>query len=163
MDQFVVRMIKHNSNFIQTIMITPEGHSTTELLLTCPPRTSTMLSLLWRHNGQGGVSNHQPHDCLLNRLFGCISKKTSKLRVTGLCAGNSPGTGEFPAQMASNAENVSIWWRHHGSQWKTMTTCHRERLYGECNAPNSASARIFIYVWRCVNKNCKLDLTSTKV
>ena len=40
-------------------------------------------------------------------------KKTSKLRVTGLCAGNSPGTGEFPAQMASYAENVSIWWRHH--------------------------------------------------
>ena len=34
------------------------------------------------------------------------------LRVTGLCAGNSPGTGEFPEQMASNAENVSIWWRH---------------------------------------------------
>ena len=24
------------------------------------------------------------------------------------------GTGEFPAQMASNVENVSIWWRHHG-------------------------------------------------
>ena len=38
------------------------------------------------------------------------AKKTSKLRVTGLCAGNSPG---IPAQMASNAENVSIWWRHH--------------------------------------------------
>ena len=36
-------------------------------------------------------------------------KKTSKLRVAGLCAGNSPVTGEFPAQMASNAENVSIW------------------------------------------------------
>ena len=35
-------------------------------------------------------------------------------RVTGLCAGNSPVTGEFHAQMASNAENVSIWWRHHG-------------------------------------------------
>ena len=40
-------------------------------------------------------------------------ERTSKLRVTGLCAGNSPGTGEFPAQMASDAENVSIWWRHH--------------------------------------------------
>ena len=40
-------------------------------------------------------------------------KKTSKLRVTGLRVGNSPGTGEFPAQMASNAENVSISWRHH--------------------------------------------------
>ena len=41
------------------------------------------------------------------------SKKTSKPRVTGLCEGNSPVTGEFPAQSASNAENVSIWWRHH--------------------------------------------------
>ena len=37
----------------------------------------------------------------------------SKLRVTGICVGNSPVTGEFPAQMACNAENVSIWWRHH--------------------------------------------------
>ena len=36
------------------------------------------------------------------------SKKTSKLRVTGLCVGNSPVTGEFPAQMASNAENASF-------------------------------------------------------
>ena len=40
-------------------------------------------------------------------------KKTSKLRVTGLCVGNSTGTSEFPSQRASNAENVSIWWRHH--------------------------------------------------
>ena len=60
-----------------------------------------------------GPSNHQPHDCLLNHLFGRRSKKTSKLRVTGLCVGNSPGTGEFPTQRASNAENVSISWRHH--------------------------------------------------
>ena len=59
------------------------------------------------------TSNHQPHDCLLNRLFRCKSKKISKLRVTGLCAGNSPGTGEFPTQMDSNAENVSIWSSHH--------------------------------------------------
>ena len=69
--------------------------------------------LHWRHNGRDRVSNHQPHDCLLNRLFRRRSKKTSKLRVTGLCVGNSPGTGEFPAHMASYAENVSIWWRHH--------------------------------------------------
>ena len=71
------------------------------------------MTLRWRHNGCDSVSNHQPHHCLLNRLFRCRSKKTSKLRATGLCAGNSPGTGEFPAQMASSAENVSIWWRHH--------------------------------------------------
>ena len=69
--------------------------------------------LQWRHNGRDSISNHQPHSGLLNRLFRRRSKKTSKLRVTGLCAGNSPGTGEFPAQMASNAENVSIWPSHH--------------------------------------------------
>ena len=71
--------------------------------------------LRWRHNDHAGVPNHQPHGCLLNRLFRRKSKKTSKLRVTGLCAGNSPGTGEFPAQMASYAENVAISWRHHAS------------------------------------------------
>ena len=70
-------------------------------------------SLQWRHNERDGVSNHQPHDCMLNRLFRRRSKKTSKLRVTGLCAGNAPVTDEFPAQRASNAENVSILWRHH--------------------------------------------------
>ena len=152
-------------------------------------------TLQWRHNGCDGISNHWPHDCLLNRLFTGLdikylvympighvvlkiyvpcknfhiprqnlykpckayvycwenkymprlknhlpslarnlkslcapdmwarlnvepwfrrrSRKTSKLRVTGLCAGNSPVTGEFPTQMASNAENVSVWWRHH--------------------------------------------------
>ena len=46
-------------------------------------------------------------------VYSGTDKKKSKLRVTGLCAGNSPVTGEFPAQMASNAEDVSIWWRHH--------------------------------------------------
>ena len=71
-------------------------------------------ALLWRHNGCDGVSNHQPHGCLLNHLFRPRSKKSSKIRDTGLCARNSTETGEFPAQMASNAENVSIWWRHHG-------------------------------------------------
>ena len=92
--------------------------------------------LQWRHNEHDGVSNHQPHDCLLNRLFRRRSNKTSKLRVTGLCAGNLPVTGEFPAQRASNAENVSIWWRHHVENvsiwwrhhveytpWKKLTVC----------------------------------------
>ena len=39
-----------------------------------------------------GVSNRQPHECLLN----CLFRHRSKLRVTGLCEGNSPVTGEFP-------------------------------------------------------------------
>ena len=72
-------------------------------------------SLQWRHSEHDGVSNHQPHDCLLNRLFRRRSKKTSKFRVTGLCEGNSPVTGEFPQQRVSNTKNVSIWWRHHST------------------------------------------------
>ena len=59
-------------------------------------------TLQWRHNGHDSVSNHQPHVCLLSRLFRRRSKKISKLRVTGLCAGNSPETGEL--HMASNAK-----------------------------------------------------------
>ena len=83
---------------------------------------SHVISLWWKHtlqwhqNGRDGVWNHQPRHCLLNRLFRQRSKKTSKLRVTGLCSGNSSVTGEFPAQRTSNAENVSIWWRHHDTQ-----------------------------------------------
>ena len=54
------------------------------------------LSLHWRHNDHDGVSNHQRHDCLLSRLFRCRSKKTSKLHVTDLCVGNSPGLVNSP-------------------------------------------------------------------
>ena len=52
--------------------------------------------LQWRHNDYDSVSNHQPHGCLLNRLFRPRSKKISKLRVTGLCVGNSPGPVNSP-------------------------------------------------------------------
>ena len=64
------------------------------------------------------------------------TKKTSKLRTIGLCEGNSPVTGEFegnspvtgefPAQRASNAENVSIWWRHH--EWPPGNIPHHYQL-----------------------------------
>ena len=62
------------------------------------------LTLQWRRNEHNasqitGVSIVHPTVC---------SKKTSKLRVTRLCGGNSPVTSESPAQRASNAENVSF-------------------------------------------------------
>ena len=86
--------------------------------------------LQWCQNERDSVWNYRRLDCLLNRLFRRISKKTSKLRVTGLCEGNPPVTGGFPSQRASNAENVSIWWRHH-APWSNITiltrTCN-ERL-----------------------------------
>ena len=83
------------------------------------------IPLWWRHNDHDSVSNHQPHECLLNRLFRRRSKKTSKLRVTGLCVGNSPGPVNSPHKgpvtrkmfpfddviMPSQAESVSMAWR----------------------------------------------------
>ena len=45
---------------------------------------------------------------------GADKKKTIKApRHWPFCAWNSQVTGEFPAQMASNAKNVSILWRYH--------------------------------------------------
>ena len=76
-------------------------------------RIKTWRTLQWRHNERDGVSNHQSHDCLFNRLFRHRSKKIPKLCVIGVCAENSLVTGEFPTQRTSNAENLSIWWRHH--------------------------------------------------
>ena len=54
------------------------------------PSSAGHTTLQWRQNERDGVSNYQPHDCLLNRLFKHRWMKISKLRVTGLCAGNSP-------------------------------------------------------------------------
>ena len=61
----------------------------------------TLMSFLERHQTQLclckvkfvsiTVTNHQPRDYLLNRLFKRRSKKSSKLRVTGLRARNSTG------------------------------------------------------------------------
>ena len=103
-------------------------------------------TLQWRHNGRDRISHHQPHDCLLNRFFRRRSKKTSKRRATGFCAGNSPETGQFPAQMASNAENASIWWCHHDS------TCifTRFRLWAQELFVNSE-----VYRWRALRKISK--------
>ena len=94
-----------------------------------PQRAGKTLPLQWRHNESNIVLNHQLNDCLLNRLFRRRSKKTPKLRITGLCAGKSPVTGEFPAQMASNAENVFIWWRDHDWVGDNECVCIRCSLF----------------------------------
>ena len=113
----------------------------------------------WCHNTHDSVSNHQPYDCLHNRLFRRRSKKASKLRVTGLCEENSPGTG----QMASNAENVSIWWRHHdyeltsqkytseyilggGNVWQLITFNH-DVLPHNWDLDSFGTSPYFAFIW----------------
>ena len=83
---------------------------------------NAVITLRRRHNERDGASNHQPHECLFNRLFRCRSKETSKIPITGLCAGNSPVIGEFPAQRSSNTETVSIWWRHRDKRYTHLDT-----------------------------------------
>ena len=76
------------------------------------------------YNKWDGVSNHRRLDGLLNRWFNSRSRKTSKLRITGLCEGNPPVSDGFPSQRVSNAENVSIRWRHHDSG----LSCHVQNV-----------------------------------
>ena len=57
------------------------------------------ISLQWSHNECDGISNHWSLNCLLSCLFGRRSKKTSNLRNTGLCEGNSPCKGPITQNM----------------------------------------------------------------
>ena len=77
------------------------------------PKNKFQWTLQWRYNERDGVSNHRCSDCLFNVCFKRRSKKTSKLRLTGLCEGNLPVICGFRSHRISNAGNVSIWWRHH--------------------------------------------------
>ena len=87
---------------------------TLELHLSCTNPSIYCSSLRWHHNGRDSISNHQPHDCL--PFIQTQIKENIKAPCHWPLCGNSPGTGEFPVQMASNAENVSIWLRHHVKQ-----------------------------------------------
>ena len=96
--------------WVDLIIITSAGCGS--FVITAIGLFVLLVALHWRHRERHGVSNHRRIDCLFNRLLRRRQKK-SKFRVTGLCEGNSRVTGEIHALRASNAENVSIWWRHH--------------------------------------------------
>ena len=96
------RMLIFLSNKIPTLKCHPTWGSWPSSLSYFPCHSSSfevviiLFALQWHHNGRDDVSNHQRLGCLCNRLFGRRSRKTSKLRVTGLCEGNSPVTGVSP-------------------------------------------------------------------
>ena len=81
------------------------------------------LVLMWRCSNAITITSQwarwrlkSPASPLFIQLFiqAQIKENIKAQRHWPLCAVNSPVTGEFPAQRASNAENISIWWRHHG-------------------------------------------------
>ena len=61
-----------------------------------------------RHNEHHWFSNHRRLYCLPNHLFRRISKKTSRLRVTGLCEGNPPVTGGFWRYLKDKISNLVL-------------------------------------------------------
>ena len=74
-------------------------------------------ALQWHHNGRNGISHRRRLDCLLSRLLRRRSKKTAKPASLVFVRGINRW------QRASNAENVSIWWRHHGSRRVDVDRC----------------------------------------
>ena len=96
-------ILNHSSYFIVQHGLTTHFSSFASVTFTCQYELANWwqsnippFSIHWRHNERDGLSNHQPLECLLHRLFRCRSIKTSKLRVTGLCEGNPPVTGGLP-------------------------------------------------------------------
>ena len=74
-------------------------------------------SLQWHHNEWQRVSNHRQLVGLFDCLFGLTAKKTSKLVPPTLCEGIPLVNRGFPSQRPSNAESVSMTWRHHEMFW----------------------------------------------
>ena len=70
------------------------------------------------------------------------SKKTSKLRVTGLCSGIHRWPVNSPAQRVSNAEKVYIWWRNHSKRNPLVDSIHEGPVLRSFDA-------LFLLFWTC--------------
>ena len=94
---------------------------TTEVGLEGPPCVFRLSTLQCGHNGRDGFSNHQPHDCLLNRLFGRRSKKTSNSALLAFVRGihrspvNSPRKWQVTLKMFPLGDVIM---RHIYAQWR---------------------------------------------
>ena len=94
--QIYQEWVKENKEIFHTLLPTPNSHYD-DVIMSEIASQITSLTIVYSTVLSGADQ----------------SKHQSSTSLTGLCVGNSPVTGEFPAQMARNAENISIWWRHH--------------------------------------------------
>ena len=117
---------------------------------------SNLVPLQWHHNGHDGISNHQPHECLLKCLVKAhIQENIKAPHHWPLCR---ELTGDWwiprtPAQRASNKENVSIWWRHHADAAPATLTCWPDHTNQPClsrlNPQPTKQVLIPDTVWWC--------------
>ena len=145
------------TSFLLSVIVTYISNNDLCQIRDCPVVYYSILTLHWRHNDHDGVSNHQHHACLLNRLFRRRSKKTSSSASLTFVW----GIGEFPAQRASYAENVSIWWRHHvmSKEMDRITeveSCHRSET--SVNYWDFTDGRKLLFVYsKCVQKHYEYE------
>ena len=115
-------------------------------------QSRSLVSLQWRHNERDGVSNHKPYDCLLNRLFRRRSKKTSKLRVTGLCGGNLPIFFEHTLIVST------VLWLIHHLIWPS--TQRRDKnvspSYWKYYATSLKTPNIYVNIW--ITMHCDVTI-----
>ena len=138
-------------------------------------------ALQWHHNDPDGVSNHEPHGCLLNRSFRRRSKKTSKLRVTGLCAGNSPGPVNSPHKgpvtrkmfpfddviMGITSLTLGQWYHYHNSCESILMNCvnekHNTKSYSTTTQNTSNPCEFFMEYTLCTVWSDYLDIFISKM
>ena len=99
----------------------------------------------------GAMAIESPASPLSTQPF-IQKQKISKLRVTGLCAGNSPVTSELSAQMASSAENVPIWLRHHAKILHTILGGGEAPVGLTFGGSNTGNQRNLITIQSCMQQ-----------
>ena len=116
--------------------------------------TESVITLEWRHNGHDDVSNHQPHDFYSTVYSDADQRKHQSSASLAFV----PVFSEFPSQSASNAENVSIWWRHHARvprHERQARTCPQPCAYLDSGTSENAAVtdtiRISIAVTQCIS------------
>ena len=117
------------------------------------------------HKERNGVSNHRHLDLYSTVCSGADQRKHQSTAC--LCKGNSPVTGEFPAQRVNNAENVSIWWRHPGHTILDYVSLWRLRVAVYFTSEHRRERDICFDVFQdnltCCNQNGLYHVTPSSV
>ena len=77
-----------------------------------------------------------------SKVYSSKQQKHQNFALLALCEGNPPVTGEFPQQMASNAESVSMWWRH-GGLFQSGHACPLVREFWHTWGQTQLASKVF--------------------
>ena len=100
-------------------------HNFVHGMLTLTTVKTPIRSLQWHHNERNDVSNHRRLDCLLSR-----SGTDQRKHLSSASLAFVRGIHWWPVEeRASNAENISIWWRHHVVSSSFMISVHPRKFY----------------------------------